>query len=105
MSVGRIDLLEQRRQALLIRSTALRGQLAQDVGAFEGVGQLADAGWAAWRLVRCHPLPVVSAVAALAVWRPRRVLRVAGAAWGAWRWWRRLEPVWRTVSVLLQARR
>jgi YqjK-like protein len=102
LSVGRIDLLEQRRQALLIRSTALRGQLAQDVGAFEGVGQLADAGWAAWRWVRCHPLPVVSAVAALAVWRPRRVLRVAGAAW---RWWRRLEPVWRTVSVLLQARR
>lgn len=100
--MGRIDLLEQRRQALLIRSTALRGQLAQDVGAFEGVGQLADAGWAAWRWVRCHPLPVVSAVAALAVWRPRRVLRVAGAAW---RWWRRLEPVWRTVSVLLQARR
>ncbi len=103
--MDRIDLLEQRRQALLIRSTVLRGQLAQDAEAFEGVGRLADAGWAAWRWVRCHPLPVVSAVAALAVWRPRRVLRVAGAVWGAWRWWRRLQPTWRTVSVLLQARR
>lgn len=105
MSVGRIDLLEQRRQALLIRSTVLRGQVAQDAEAFEGVGRLADAGWTAWRWVRGHPLPVVSAVAALAVWRPRRVLRVAAAAWGAWRWSRRLQPVWRAVSALLQARR
>lgn len=105
MSVDRKDLLDQRRQALLIRSAALRGQLAQDVRAFDGVTRLADAGWAAWRWVRGHPWSALSTVAALAVWRPRRVLRLAGTAWGAWRWWRRLQPALRAVSVLLQTRR
>ncbi len=103
--MDRKDLLDQRRQTLLVRSTLLRQRLAQDVGAFDGVGRLADAGWSAWRWVRRHPLPTVSTVVALAVWRPRRALRVAGAAWGAWRWWRRLQPALRTVSALLQARR
>jgi hypothetical protein len=105
MTLGRRAELAQRREALLIRSTALRSRLAEDVASLSGVAGLVDTAWAACTWLRRHPLPVASGLGLLALWRPRRLLRLARGVWTGWRWWRRLKPALKTLSVLAQARR
>jgi hypothetical protein len=105
MMHGRHAELAQRREALLIRSTALRGRMADDLAALSGAAGVVDTVWAGWTWVRRHPLPVASAVALLAAWRPRRLLRLASGAWVGWRWWRRLQPALKTLSALAQSHR
>lgn len=82
--------LALRQQRLLLRSRQLRGDLQQQLGAWQPALTWADRIQQAWWWLRAHPLVPLSAVVTLAVLRPRR----------AWRWGMRLWWGWRTLRRL-----
>ena len=80
----------QRREQLLMRSSALRLQFALEARALEAPLALADRvrdglGW-----LRGHPELLAGAVLLLALLRPRQAWRWATRGWWARRLWQRL---------------
>lgn len=82
--------LALRQQRLLQRSRRLRGELQSELAAWKPALGWADRVHQAWRWLREHPLVPLTAVATVAVMRPRR----------AWRWGMRLWWGWRTLRRL-----
>ncbi len=83
-----------RQQRLLMRSEALRGDLARQWQALQGPVQVVDRGVEAARWLRDHPQWPLVAAALLVVWRPRRALRWGRRLWSAWRMGRRAWRWW-----------
>ena len=90
------DKLALRRQALVMRSAALRETLAADGRNLAPVFDVADRAQDAWIWARARPLAVVLPMVAVGVtWvvrKPSRVLTLPLRAWSLWRLWRRLAP-------------
>jgi hypothetical protein len=90
------DKLALRRQALVMRSAALRETLAADGRNLAPVFEVADLAQDAWIWVRARPLAVLLPVAAVGVaWvvrKPSRVFTLPLRAWSLWRLWRRVAP-------------
>lgn len=90
------DKLALRRQALVMRSAALRETLAADGRHLAPVFEVADRVQDAWLWVNARPLAVVLPMVAVGVtWvvrKPSRVLTLPLRAWSLWRLWRRFAP-------------
>jgi len=78
-----------RLEQLLIRSTALRLQLAQQVQMLAGPLTIADSLCSGLHWLRRHPEWPLGGLALLALLRPRRAWRWASRVWWGWRLWRR----------------
>lgn len=85
--------IRQRRDELLARIEAQRGQLAEITSSLAGPLALADRGVSILRFLRSQPLLVAGAVA-LAVWRRQGVvglLRRASLVWTGYRYFANLR--------------
>jgi hypothetical protein len=88
---GSGDTAAARRVRLLTTVAAQRATLAAQWQGVLPALNLADRGVSAVRTVARHPLLVVVAVAALALWRPRRTLQVLQYGAMAWQMVRRFS--------------
>ncbi len=79
----------QRREQLLIRSTTLREQLAQQAQVLAAPLAIADSLGNSLHWLRQHPEWPLGGLALLALLRPRRAWRWASRVWWGWRLWRR----------------
>jgi hypothetical protein len=79
----------QRRAQLLMRSAALRLQMAHDGQTLEAPLAVADTMRAALHWLWRHPEWPIGGMVVLAVLRPRRAWRWAARVWWAWRMWQR----------------
>jgi hypothetical protein len=95
--------LALRQQLLLLRSAELRASAADDLLALQPPLRWADRARDGWQWVKGHPAVPLTAVAVIALLRPRRALRWSLKAWGAWRMWRRLRRTLVAAGVLPQA--
>lgn len=93
----RASALTQRQHELLMRSAALRGDLAAQVRPWQRPLQLADELRQGWHWLRTHPEAPLAAAVVLAVLRPRRAWRWGLRLWWAWGNWRRLSRSLRTA--------
>lgn len=91
MNTLRSATLVRRQQQLLVRSTALRGELAREAMVWQPPLALADRVHAGWRWLRAHPEGPLAAALVLVVLRPRRALRWGWRVWAGWRLWQRLQ--------------
>jgi len=78
-----------RRERLLLRSAALRVQLARDAQGLATPLAIADTVGDAARWLWRHPEWPLGALVMLVVLRPRRAWRWASRGWWAWRLWQR----------------
>ena len=78
-----------RLEQLLIRSTALRLQLAQQAQVLAAPLAIADSLRNSLHWLRQHPEWPLGSLALLALLRPRRAWRWASRVWWGWRLWRR----------------
>ncbi len=83
--------LARRQQQLLVRSSELRRQWADEARAWQTPLALADQVHAGWRWLRAHPEALLAAAATVLVLRPRRAWRLGWRLWAGWRLWRRLQ--------------
>lgn len=89
-----IKLAEKRgqlRERIAAQRATLAGQMVPVEVALRRADQAIAAGRAGVRYVKTHPLEVGTAVAVLAVLRPRRVWRWGRRAFVAWNVWRKLQ--------------
>lgn len=81
-----------RREVLLQRSTALRGQIGLQAQPWRRPLAWADRARDGLGWLREHPEWPVGAGVALLVMRPKRLLRWTVRGWAVWRLWRRWAP-------------
>ena len=88
--------LAQRRQALVLRSAALRQSLVADLRGLKPVFTGLDHVRDAWTWLRARPLaallPAVAVGVAWVVRKPARLVTLPLRAWSLWRLWRRVSP-------------
>jgi len=88
--------LAKRRQALVLRSLALRQALSTDLRRIAPAFTVADRAQDAWIWLRARPLamwlPAVAAGFAWSVRKPARLVTLPLRAWSLWRLWRRVAP-------------
>jgi hypothetical protein len=88
--------LALRRQALVLRSAALRGALNADLRGIAPAFTLADRAQDAWIWLRAKPLaallPLMAVGMVWAVRKPSRLVTLPLRAWSVWRLWRRVAP-------------
>lgn len=92
--LSKAEHLARRRQQLLVRSSELRQQLAQDAQVLTPWLGAADGVRVATAWLQRHPEWVVGAVATLVVLKPRRVLSWGLKGWSGWRMWQRARAAW-----------
>ena len=80
-----------RRERLLLRSAALRAQIAQHAAPLKPPLALADQVGDGLRWLRQHPEWPLGGLLAVAVLRPRRALRWSARLWSTWRLWRKAQ--------------
>ena len=78
-----------RRELLLVRSRALRQQLARESQVLETPLAIADQARQGLRWLWQHPEWPIGGLVLLALLRPRRAWRWAARGWWAWRLWQR----------------
>ena len=92
---GSLVRLHEERGQLLERIAHQRATLARDLMPVHSALSKADRAVAVARsglqYVKAHPLPVVLAVAAVAIVRPRGVWRLLGRGLVVWRTWRAVQ--------------
>jgi hypothetical protein len=88
--------LALRRQALVLRSAALRDALSADLRVIAPAFAAADRAQDAWIWLRAKPLaallPLVVVGVVWAVRKPSRLVTLPLRAWSLWRLWRRVAP-------------
>jgi len=88
--------LALRRQALVLRSVALRGALNANLRGIAPAFAVADRAQDAWIWLRAKPLAALLPLAAIcvvwAVRKPSRLVTLPLRAWSLWRLWRRVAP-------------
>lgn len=91
--------LALRRQALVLRSAALRQALSADLRGIAPVFTVADRTQDAWIWLRARPLALLLPTAAAGlVWmvrKPTRLVTLPLRVWSIWRLWRRVAPALR----------
>jgi hypothetical protein len=80
-----------RQQALLLRSAALREQLATESGRLQPPLRLADRVRDTWHWLQAHPELPLAAGAVVALLRPRRAWRWGRRLWWGWQTWQRMR--------------
>lgn len=90
---------EIRRERLLLRSSLLRQQLAQDAAPLKTPLALADQVRDGLRWLGQHPEWPLAGALVLLVLRPRRALGWSARLWGAWRFWRKAQRFMALVPV------
>lgn len=98
MNPQRAAAIRSRQHELLLRSSDLRHQLAQDIVVVQAPLALADRVRSAWAWLRAHPEWPLAAVVVVAVLRPRRALRWGSRLWWAWNSWRRVQQLVDTTA-------
>lgn len=79
------------REQLLMRSTALRLQFADEARVLEAPMAAADRVRDGVHWLRTHPEAVLAGAVVVVVLRPRAAWRWAWRGWGAWRVWQSLR--------------
>lgn len=85
--------LQQRREALCVRSAELRLVVAGQAAVLHAPLALADRVRAGLQWMRANPQWVIGALTLTLVLRPRRSLRWAGRIWWGYGLWRRAQGV------------
>ncbi|BCB27731.1 hypothetical protein SKTS_26170 [Sulfurimicrobium lacus] len=88
---SRLIELAERRERLVAKIAAQRGELARHVVPLKGVFAVADKGVAAVRFLQRHPGLVAGAVGLFVALRPRRALAWLGRGWSLWKLVQRLR--------------
>lgn len=87
MNTKLIELI-RRRERLLARAEAQRGELAGIVQHWQVPLVVADRALTVAQALKNHPVLLVLPFAVLVAWRPRNLTAWAGRAWFVWRFWR-----------------
>lgn len=97
MSTANQRALQQRQQALLQQSAALRTSLALQLRPWRPRLHVADQIHAAWGWLRAHPEWVLGAGLVVVVLRPKRALRWGLRLWSGLRLWRQFQRQLQTL--------
>jgi YqjK-like protein len=99
MQDDREQQLLRRREQLVARSAALRGDLVTQAGRLAPLGLVSGGANRALAWVQQHPQWVLGGVALVLVLRPHRLWRWGGRLLAAWQVVRQAMPLWRRLSA------
>ncbi len=99
----RLIALRTRREQLIARAAAERGELAAAIARTDRVSEWLGSGTAALAALGRHPLWLAAAAGVLVALRPKRVFKWLASAWSLWQIYRQASESWRRLSTPLAA--
>ncbi|MFZ6818112.1 YqjK family protein [Undibacterium sp. Ji22W] len=101
--ISRSDILQARRQMLLVRCRLQRQQLVWQGAQLHHELRFVELGLSAARTVRASPILIAAITVGLAIIKPRRALWLVKTGLSSWRLWQKFAPVLMPLMPVLRA--